>query len=70
MPGASWTDKEIEILRNLADKGYSAREIRRALKSRTLVSIKHKCLSLEICLAPQPEVDLNEYKNMMKVVRA
>jgi hypothetical protein len=66
-----WTSQEKKILVCLAKKGWRAKEIQKILKSRSLNAIKTQADNLRISLAgPKPEIDLEAYKAIMKVVKA
>lgn len=67
MPGIPWTQKEKTILAQLARKGYTAREIQKVLKSRSLDAIHCQADNLAISISgPMPEIDFEEFRRLLK----
>jgi hypothetical protein len=66
MSGIPWTDKETYILKAMAKKGYTPREISRVLKSRTGHSIHCKADTLGLSLGiKEVEIDEAAFKRLM-----
>jgi len=69
MAGIKWTDKEIDILRALASKGYSVQDMLKVFKERTYHSIQHKAREMEIKIgfgARTAEFDEQLFEEMMR----
>lgn len=65
-----WTDQEIKILKELAGREKNAREVALVLKSRTVEAISAKGYALGLSFEKSPEIDMDAYRAMMKVVKA
>ena len=62
-----WTDEELMILRDAAEKGVMAKQLAQILKSRTKASIDNKARELGVSLAGgKPEIDRKAYRRIMK----
>jgi hypothetical protein len=65
--GKFWTDKEVEVLKQMADLGYSADDIKKVLKSRTRDGISNKASAIGISLSgKQPEIDFEAFQRFIK----
>jgi hypothetical protein len=72
MAGILWTEKEIEILKELATAGRDAREISLVLKSRSRAAIHEQASRQGISVgaaSQEPEIDFEAFKKMLKTVR-
>jgi hypothetical protein len=67
MAGQPWTDEEREILRKLAGRGKTAKEIARVLVSRSEDAIKAQAGGMCVSLAGNPpEIDMAEFTRLME----
>jgi len=69
MAGIKWTDKEIEVLRALASKGYSVQDMLKVFKERTYHSIENKAREMKIKIgfgARTAEFDEQLFEEMMR----
>jgi len=68
MSGVPWTDKEIEILKEMAQKGFRVQDIQKVLKSRSINGIRNKALLLNLSLmGERPEIDFEAFRQMMAI---
>lgn len=63
---ALWTDQEVEILKEMAAKGYQADDIIKVLRSRTIEGVSNKANALGLSLSAAPEIDMDAYARAMK----
>jgi|GEM_PF-4043471 len=68
MPGRKWTEKEMEALKALAEKGYTVTEIfTSGVFNRSLNSIMSKAISMGLSLAgPQNDINEEAFLKMME----
>ena len=65
-----WTDKEIEILQEMAENKCSLYDACRVLKSRTKNAISQKAADLHLSFTGgEPEIDFEAFKKIIKSVR-
>ena len=70
MAGVPWTSEEIEILKTLADKGFTTNEISRVLQSRTPNSIENQARVFHLKLgltSRKPKIDHEALKELLKL---
>lgn len=66
MAGTFWTDEEIEILKKMANAGYSAKQISKVLKTRTINGVNRKAQELDISLGRKKVViDYNKLEEYL-----
>ena len=65
-----WTEREVEILLKLVDKGCTSREMAKVLKSRSMAAIYLKCQRIGVDMpGNDPDIDFDLFKQMVKTVR-
>lgn len=64
-----WTDREIEILQEMANNKCTIADACRVLKSRTKHAINQKAASLGLVFGGEPEIDFEAFKRIIKTVR-
>ncbi len=68
MPGAKWMDKEIELLKQMADAGYGVEEIHECLPHRGKRAIYNKAYALSLSLAGvPPEPDWEKARRFLEI---
>lgn len=66
MAGIPWTEKEKDLLKKMAEKGLTAKDVMLVLKSRSIASISAQAASMGLSLC-QKEVEIDEvaFKKIM-----
>lgn len=67
MPRMYWTEEEVEILKDGAQRGFTIEQLLDVLKSRTRNSITNKAYTLGLSLqGGRPEIDREAYRRHLE----
>jgi hypothetical protein len=65
MAGKYWTDKEVDVLKKLVEKGVSKYDVMKVFPQRTLPSIECKVCTLGLSFPSGTEINMAEFKRLM-----
>jgi hypothetical protein len=62
----TWSDKEKDVLKKMAEAGYSLTAIQKVLLSRTAHAIRSQADAMGLDISEKPKIDFEAFKSMLK----